>query len=173
MNKLPFKIWIEKLKKGKALPVIGIVGIILIGLSSFSFSESKPQKENTFSINEYKAELEKQAAVLVQGISGDNTAKVFITLEGGVKYSYADEITQNTADKTDGTSSDTKNETSKSYITVRNSDGSEQALLVCEYLPEVRGVAVVCKAKDNTTAEKIKEALAALLGVTTRRVYIG
>ncbi len=52
-------------------------------------------------------------------------------------------------------------------------DGGEQALLVTAEMPEVRGVAVVCRGGDDELInEKIKNAVTAALNITSKRVYI-
>ena len=62
---------------------------------------------------------------------------------------------------------------SRSYVTVRTSDGSEKALLITEYMPDIRGVAIVCRGGENEqTAERIKGAVTAALDITSKRVYI-
>ena len=67
----------------------------------------------------------------------------------------------------------TSSENKQSYITVKTADGGEQALLVTAEMPEVRGVAVVCRGGDDELInEKIKNAVTAALNITSKRVYI-
>lgn len=72
-----------------------------------------------------------------------------VTLESGIKYSYADTNEGSSADKTESNSKSTSSENKQSYITVKTADGGEQALLVTAEMPEVRGVAVVCRGGDD------------------------
>ena len=52
-------------------------------------------------------------------------------------------------------------------------DGGEQALIVTEIMPQIRGVAIICKGGNiEQTAEKIKNAVTAALNITSKRVYI-
>lgn len=165
-------------KNPKFLIVLGISGILLIFLSTL-FSNNDGGEKTVESINaEYTAEqycemLENNVKNIVTGITGDKNPTVVITLESGIRYSYAaaDEIDTSSSA---GTSTDQSSQSKKrSYITVKNSDGSEKALIVTEYMPEIRGVAVICKNAENTaTADKIKNAVTAALNVTSKRVYI-
>ena len=96
-----------------------------------------------------------------------------VTLESGIKYSYADTNEGSSADKTESNSKSTSSENKQSYITVKTADGGEQALLVTAEMPEVRGVAVVCRGGDDELInEKIKNAVTAALNITSKRVYI-
>ena len=172
----------EKIKKisknPKLLVILGISGILLIFISSL-FSGGKSTEKNTACSNsEYTAEqycrtLENDIKNIVMSITGDKNPTVVITLESGIRYSYA------SADETDtssavGSATDQSSESKKqSYVTVRTENGGEQALIVTEIMPEVRGVAIICTGGNSEpTAEKIKNAVTAALNITSKRVYI-
>ena len=96
-----------------------------------------------------------------------------VTLESGVRYSYADTREQTSAEKQDSEEKSSDTELKEGYITVKSADGGEQALLVTEQMPEVRGVAIVCEGGDNEILrEKIENAVTAALNITSKRVYI-
>ena len=96
-----------------------------------------------------------------------------ITLESGIKYSYADISEGISENKTASNSESTSSELKQSYITVKTADGGEQALLVTTEMPEVRGVAIVCEGGDDEIInEKIQNAVTAALNITSKRVYI-
>ena len=171
----------EKIKKiienPKYLVIIGVCGIVLIFLSSlFTSASNNSNTQNTsstYTVEQYQKELQSNIENVVRGITGDDNPTVIITLESGIKYSYA------SADETDkssatGSTSDQSSESKKqSYITVRTADGGEQALIVTEIMPQIRGVAIICKGGNiEQTAEKIKNAVTAALNITSKRVYI-
>ncbi|MBR3592812.1 MAG: hypothetical protein IKL46_08165 [Clostridia bacterium] len=171
----------EKIKKimqnPKYLIIIGLCGIGLIFISSLFGGEDESAKgfdnTNTYTVEEYSEILKKDIENIVKGITGDQNPTVVITLESGIRYSYA------SADETDmssstGSTTDQSSESKKqSYITVKTADGGEQALVVTEIMPEVRGVAIICKGGNlKTTADKIKNAVTAALNITSKRVYI-
>ena len=88
-------------------------------------------------------------------------------------YSYADVNEGSSADKTESNSKSTSSENKQSYITVKSADGGEQALLVTTQMPQVRGVAIVCRGGDDELInEKIQNAVTAALNITSKRVYI-
>lgn len=168
---------VEKLKNPKFLIIIGFIGIGLIFISSLiPKSEEKKETDSSqsFSAKDYKEELEKSIKVLVSGISGDPEPTVIVTLESGVRYSYAD------SEKSDQSSSEGKDKggeekksVSRSYVIVRSADGSEGPLLVSELMPQVRGVAVICRGGyDDSIREEISNAVTAALNITSKRVHI-
>lgn len=170
-----FKKAANKIKNPKFLLIAGLAGILLIALSSFTGNKgaSAKQASSGISAEEYKAELESGVREIVKGITGDKSATVVVTLESGIKYSYADTNEGSSADKTESNSKSTSSENKQSYITVKTADGGEQALLVTAEMPEVRGVAVVCRGGDDELInEKIKNAVTAALNITSKRVYI-
>ena len=170
---------IKKLSKNpKLLIVLGISGILLIFISSL-FSGDDNQRENTvsngmsYTAEQYCAFLEADIKDIVTSITGDKKPTVVITLESGIRYSYA------SADETDtsssvGSTNDQSSESKKeSYITIKTADGGEQALIVTEIMPEVRGVAIICSGGNNeNVSQKIKNAVTAALNITSKRVYI-
>ena len=168
---------LEKFKSPKLLVIAGISGILLICLSSFIGSGTKKQSGvpsgDVITAEEYRAQLEESITGIVKSITGSNKVKVVITLESGIKYSYADINEGTSANKTDSNSESTSNESKQSYITVKSADGGEQALLVTTEMPEVRGVAIVCEGGDDGQInEKIQNAVTAALNITSKRVYI-
>lgn len=175
MNEIINK-YISKLRSPKVLIIAGIVGIVLIFLSSAIQNDSAPkdtEKKSEFSVTEYKAELQSDIKEAVKNITGSNKISVVITLESGVRYSYADEIEESSAQKTESEQQSSQNDSKESFVTVKTSDGGEEALLVTAEMPEIRGVAIVCDGGDDEIiAEKIKNAVTAAFGITSKRVYI-
>ena len=56
---------------------------------------------------EYRSKLEQSVAEIVKSITGSDNVKVVITLESGIKYSYADIREGVSADKTESDSKST------------------------------------------------------------------
>ncbi len=173
MNDL-IKKYSEKLKNPRILIIIGVMGIALIFLSSFISEKPKSnQSTEEFSAEEYKETLEKDIAKLVKSISGSRKVTVVITLESGMNYQYADNLEESDESKNDNLNTAEKSETKQNYITVKNADGSEQAILISKQMPEIRGVAIVCEGGDNAALnEKIQNAVMSALNITSKRVFI-
>lgn len=177
MNSKALTDFFKGLMSGKKLVIIGIIGILLIGISSFlpqKSEENKPLSYESIDAEEYRTGLQKQIKEIVEGLTGDKKTRVIITLETGVRREYAGETEDSSSEKSDENGSDTSTDKKKKAITVKTSDGSEEALIITEYMPQIRGVAIVC---DTGGSEQIREAITgavtAALGITSKRVYIG
>ena len=154
------KKYLQKLKNPRVLIIIGAIGIALIFLSSLPAKETKTNTTPDFSVEEYKKTLEKDIEKLVKSISGSRKVTVVITLESGINYNYADTLEEAGETKNDDKQSSEKSELKQGYITVKNADGSEQAILISKQMPEIRGVAIVCEGGDNAALnEKIQNAV--------------
>ena len=137
----------DKIKNPKFLIIAAFIGIGLIFLSSLIPESSKKQetaaKEDGVTAGEYKKELENSVKVMVRELSGDPEPTVIITLDSGIRYTYADQKKSETSSSSGKDKSAQSSESvTQSYITVKESDGSEKPLLVSELMPQVRGVAV-------------------------------
>ncbi len=169
--------YISKLRSPKILIIGGVLGILLIFLSSFSGKESSSQKAKTqngaLSVEQYRKQLEEDICDMVKDITGSRKVTVVVTLESGIRYSYADTKEETASDKTEKEVKSSDTELKESYITVKTGDGGEQALLITEQMPEIRGVAIVCEGGDNEFInEKIENTVTAALNITSKRVYI-
>ena len=170
------KNFIIKLKNPKLLIIIGTVGIALIAFSSFIPSKSEKDKNSentsTLSADEYKNNLENDIREIVLGITGYDST-VMVTLESGIRYDFADDTKDTISTVSSQNSTADSRTNTKSYITVKDSNGGEKALVITEKMPEIRGVAIICIGGDQeNVAEKIEGAVCAALNITSKRVYI-
>jgi len=172
------KKFMEKIKNPKLIVIIGICGILILFISSFFDTDSKPkaeQKNSTEAISteDYRLSLEENVEKIVKGITGDRKATVVITLDSAIRYDYADSLNTSSSNSMAETSQNESSSSSKTYITFRTDEGGEKPLVVTQIMPEVRGVAIVCDGGDNPqTSEKIKNAVMAALNITSKRIYI-
>lgn len=175
MNNLITK-YFEKLKTPKFFVFIGIAGILLIFLSSvFPVKKAQNTKCNNsyVSADDYCSKMQRNVEKITSSITGNSNVKVIITLESGIKYNYANINEDSTQKKSENDSESASRELKQSYITVKSSDGGEEALLITEEMPQVRGVAIVCEGGDDPNInEKIKYAVMAALNITSKRVYV-
>ncbi|MBO4692846.1 MAG: hypothetical protein J5659_00420 [Clostridia bacterium] len=162
------------MSRPKLLLILGISGIVLIFLSSFIPSGNKSKKEvEDMSTDDYRKVINESVRNIVTGITGDKDPTVVITLESGVRYNYADSKESDTSASNNKGSEENRKATKQSYITVKSSDGGEEPLIVTRIMPDIRGVAIVCKFGDSpAVAEKIQNAVTAALNITSQRVYV-
>lgn len=175
MIKIPEK-FLNALKKPKMLVILGLAGILLIFLSSLGGERETDEQllsSGEISIEQYRETLEDDIADMVTDITGSRRVTVVVTLESGIKYSYADTREESSSDKTEKEAQSTDTELKEGYITVKSASGGEEALLLTTEMPEIRGVAVVCEGGDNELInQKIMNTVTAALNITSKRVYI-
>ena len=152
-------------KGKKTIFFLGVLGIILIFLSSMlPKSAEKSEVKDNISAEEYCLMLEKKVESIVIGITGDKKVSAMVTLDTGSQYVYADEGRQTVTEK--------GNDTEQSYTIIKSSGGGENGLLVTEYMPTVRGVAVVCNITGADMEERIRAALMAALDIQNKKIYV-
>ena len=133
-----------------AMAVLGAALILLGGLSG-----EKPAEEevNYTEVGFYTAYLEERVANLCTSVAGVEHAAVFLTLDCSSEYIY----------NTEGASD---------FLILSGSDG-EEAVLLQEIYPRVRGVAVVCTGGDlPRIRETVTDLLAAALDLPTHKIKV-
>lgn len=159
---------IERVKSDKKLIVIVVAGII--GMLLLVFNEITPDTKNTetkgdshsseFVAYDYESKLEQRLTELIESVSGAGKTKVMLTIDCGDENVYA------TENKSDNGKSENK------YVLIEN-DGNGSGMLLKVWMPEVRGVAIVCQGADSAKVrEEITGVVTAVLGISTNRINI-
>lgn len=152
-------------KKLLIIVVIGIVGVLLLVMSELlpedKIDEVKENTLNTTSVSDdYETELENRLTELIESIDGAGKTKVMLTVDCGDENVYA----------TENKSENGKNETK--YVLVEN-EGNDSGILLKVWMPEIRGVAIVCQGADSAKVrEEITGVVTAVLGISTNRINI-
>ena len=171
--------WLDVLKELFSKPriptvamALGLVGMVLIGLSSLPKKDSAVSSPSEDTAT-YVEELEERLEIMVSSVRGAGASRVMVTLENGVEYVYASEEKIN-SDHTQGDSGNVsvRDDSQKTVVTV-DADSGKQGLLVTEIQPTVRGVVVACEgAQDEAVAALVKTAVKTALNVTDKRVCV-
>lgn len=161
----------------RAVVAVGIIGIALILLSELlpKKKEVEPTAKSppaAKTAQEYAEELEQRLQEVVRGISGVGRCRVMVTLENGVEYVYASEEKAGSDYSSDGDRLSQADDSESSIILIQTENGYE-GLLVTELQPTVKGVVVVCEGGGNEAVrERVTEAVATVLNVTSKRVCV-
>lgn len=173
----------EKFKRG--IIIAGLLGIAIIFISSFFdggeqgetgqiYTETIDSSQTT---DLFKQKTEQELAEIISSIEGAGTTKVMVTVDSTSEYVYATDdksSIQEDTDRSDGAiteKSDINSE--KSYITVKLSDGTEQAIVLKQIEPQVRGVLVVCEGGgDPVISGRVLESVTKSLGLSSTKVFI-
>lgn len=143
--------------------------LLFFGFRSDNTAKAAQQTEQTLSAGEYCDLLEKSVAKTVQSIVGGEPT-VMVTLKNGMEYVYANEEKSNTDEnETDNR----KKDSVEKKIVVLDSNGNQVPLTVTEYMPEIKGLVIVCNGgNDNAVQSLIKETVSVALGVESQRVCV-
>lgn len=177
MNKLKEILKFKGNKVTKTIYICGVIGIILIFLSTIKFGDNKSAKSNSHT-EDYAEKIEAQISEIVCKITGERDARVMISLESSGEIIYADAksiSTNNVTDQDDNSKykSQKTDNTEQNYIIVEDSNGDQRALIVSELTPTVRGVVVVTKYADNASvAERITSAVTTVLNIPSKKVCV-
>ncbi|MBR1531957.1 MAG: hypothetical protein IJ643_07865 [Eubacterium sp.] len=151
-------------KKIKIAVILGLVGILLIGASEVMPKKSVEPKAQEMSCTEYTAELESKTQQIVASISGVGKCRVMITLKNSNENIYAKNNTENTNDG---------HYSSESEYVLYDGENGESPVLIKEFYPEIKGVAVVCSGADNTVVrENVINCISSLYGISTAKISV-
>lgn len=176
----------ENEKYRKIIVFAGLAGIVLILISGNlkSCDSSQPRQlqpvssQSAVTAEQYEKSLEADLTGIISQISGVGNAKVLVTLDKTAQYVYATEEKQSrqqTSEKADSQAGKSEEDYSDetTYLLVKNSDGSEQALRVTEIQPLVKGVVVVCDGGDDPGVQQsVTDAVTTALHITSVRVCV-
>lgn len=167
--------------KQKLIVALGIIGALLILLSSFwpSGSGGKTSSGTTgvVTADEYTQNLEKRILDIVSSIEGAGQTKVLITLENSAEYVYAQQQKTST-DSTESVQNDNKKlderfTSENTYIFVENESGRKQALIETVVEPRIKGVVILCEGAGNSQVEyRVLNAVTTALNISSTKVCI-
>lgn len=143
-----------KIDKQKLI-IIGfaLLGALLIMLGGIGFREDNSGNTAYTDVSYYTAYLENRIRELCTSVDGITDATVFLTLESSSERIYSD-----------GGSSD--------YLIISNGSG-EEAVMMYEIYPRVRGIAVVCTGGElPRVRETITELLSAAFDLQTNKIRV-
>lgn len=174
----------ENDKYKKMLIICGLLGIALIFLSSF-FENKDTSAGSTVqtvytanqSIEQYKEDTEINLGNMIASIDGAGKTKIMVTVDSGIEYVYASDEKESVNSKSDKSqdkdNTENTQDSEKSYITIRLSDGTQQAVTVKEIQPRIRGVLVICEGGgDALVQQRVIEAVTKALDISSAKVCV-
>lgn len=169
---------LDKNTRNKYVVIIGLIGIILIFVSSVIPKNSSINNESTVTsdVDKYSINLKNDLENTVSKIDGAGKTEIFITLERGYEYIYA-KTDKTSADKKESTKSnehtaDEKSTGEEEYIIVKTDNG-EEPLVVTKIEPKVKGVVVVCEGGGNeAVVNRITNAISVSFGISESKICV-
>ncbi len=133
---------------------IGVLGLILIGISYIPVKEEKVVDED------YLKVTEERLKEIIESVSGAGKTKVMITLKNDGEKVYM-QTYKSDNDKTEN-----------EVVIVSGKNGNE-ALTLKELSPEIKGVVIVCEGGDDIRVRNdIIKVVGAALGVEINRICV-
>lgn len=178
---MELKKYIDKIMSSKDntkyIVIIGMIGILLIAISTLIPKNSDGRTENNSLKNvtaeTYVAQLEKKINSMISQIEGVGSSEVVITLENGIENVYANSE-RKTSDCNENVSgkSTNRNDTQHDVVIIDGS-GGKQALVITQKEPTVKGVVVVCEGADNSViVNRVTDAVTKSLNIKTNRISV-
>ena len=138
-------------RKSVIFIAVGIVCAVLLLLTGGKTSATDETKTS------YEEMIEDKLTELISGLGGVSNVKVMVVQECGTEYIYA----------TDKEVSEEREQLE--YY----SAGDDEALLIKEISPVIKGVAVVCDSTGKASAEaKITELVSSVLDIPSTRIFV-
>ncbi len=164
--------------KYKYVVLIGIIGILLIFLSTTNAKKENIKKQKTEKLEkqnseEYINHLETKLNNIISKIEGVGRSEVLITMENGIENIYAnsEKKATNSNENVSGKMS-TRNDIQKDVVVIDTHEG-KQALVVTQKEPTIKGVLIVCDGADNiSVVEKVTNAVSRSLNIKKNRLSV-
>ncbi len=143
--------------------VMALLGILLLVMPSNS-NTNTDLSSNDDRMKAYAESLENKIAEFCSKISGASNVQVTVYFDSGFETVYA----FNEESKT--TSSGTNSE--KKYVTIGSGSG-ESMVCVVEKMPNICGIAIVCRGGGNAiVANEIINLISSAYGVPKNKIYV-
>ena len=158
--------FLEYLKAKKSIILVGaflIIGVVLMmlpigGESGISYNDDDKR------LSEYASSIESKIAGLCSQVRGISNVSVSVYFDHGFETEYAFDEEDRT------TSSGTNSE--KKYVII-GSGSDERMVVVRERMPNICGVAVVCKGGgDPLLSSEIINLISAAYGIPKHKIYV-
>ena len=180
---MEFKKYLEKLlyskEKTKYILIIGMVGILLISISTFIPKNSNDKnmcgesKNLSLSTATYVKQLEHRINAMILQIEWIGNSEVVITLENGVENVYANSERKTSDSNENASGKQTNRNNTQHDVVIVDGSGGKQALIVTQKEPRVKGVVVVCEGADNSLiVKRVSDAVTKSLDIKTNRVSV-
>lgn len=163
--------------KQKYIYILVVVGVVLLVLSFIPSKQAESVVSNNYTSEQYILDTETKLEEILSKMLGTKDVNVMITLNNSVENVFADTTKVNTDITENSGTNDIKTEQKDSkeneYIIIKDENGNEQALILTQIMPQIRGVLVVCPNGNNTVIkEMVKSAVVTVLDISSKKVCV-
>lgn len=165
MNKknIDFFSYIKSKKNTFIIIVLLILGLLLLVFPGTSLNKSKTKSDEE-RLSDYVEGLESKIESLCSGVQGVSNVSVSIYLDSGFETVYA--YNEQSKATSNGINSE------KKYVTV-GSGNDESMVCIVEKMPNICGVAIVCKGGGNPLiANQLINLISSAYNVPKNKIYV-
>lgn len=169
----------EKFKQEKKLLIvfaIGVLGMILLAVSSLSESFADPKQAATpdpekdqvqnYTTADIEELLEERLERIAAQVRGAGNVSAMVTVSSSGEYVFA----ENKKSESDGDSASED----KEIVLYESSGGSDSGLVVSIRSPDIAGVVILCEGGGSAVVRaEITKLVTSLFGIGSDRVYVG
>ncbi len=152
--------FIKNNKKLVILILCFVIGVVLLLFGSKDKTKNGNTEVSADKNSEihYSELIEKKLETFLKTVDGIESVKVFVTVDGGTELEYA--------------GIGKGNEYASSYLVI-DKGNEEEAAVVREIYPSIRGVAISCTGgNDGTVKKEITALIGAALGISTNKIMV-
>lgn len=162
-NKIDFFTYIKNKKNTLIILILLILGLLLLVLPNGSLNKSNSQNDEE-RLSRYVDELENKIESLCSNVQGVSNVSVTVYLDSGFETVYA--YNEQSKETSSGTNSE------KKYVTI-GSGNDESMVCVVEKMPNICGVAIVCKGGGNPLiANQLINLISSAYNVPKNKIYV-
>ena len=162
-NKATILSQINSSKKTFVFFILLALGLLLLIVPIGTNQKNKSADENS-RLEEYSQSIEKKIADMCANVSGVSNVKVTVYFDSGFETIYA--YNEESKSSSSGTNSE------KKYVTI-GSGNDESMVCVLEKMPNICGVAIVCKGGGNPLiSNELTNLISSAFGVPKNKIYI-
>ena len=162
-NKVDFFAYIKNRKNTLIIIVLLILGLLLLIFPGGSFSKNTSQSDEE-RLKKYVDELEKKIESLCSNVQGVSNVSVSVYLDSGFETVYA--YNEQNKETSNGINSE------KKYVTV-GSGNDESMVCIVEKMPNICGIAIVCKGGGNPlVANQLINLISSAYNIPKNKIYV-
>ena len=154
--------WKERLKKGKFVLLILIVGIVLMLIPTGSKTQSRDKGQTAaFSLEDTQQHMEQ----LLTKMEGVGRCEVMLSLESSSRLTLARDSNE--------TRREGEQKTQSEVLTVNRGSGCQEVVITEEIYPVFKGAVVVCDGADSSSVKlNIVQTVSALTGLGSDKISV-
>lgn len=163
IGKMPAKIT-GLLKKYKYPVILLCIGILLMGLPSFS-AENKPETQEPAAETVPTLSIQDQLEQILGKIYGAGDVEVMLTISQGEKTLYQTDVVSGMTENSQDTDTDT--------VIISDGEGAEQGLVQQKVPPVYQGAIILCQGADSPSVRlAITQAVSKVTGLASDRIAV-